>query len=164
MLFASMKTQLPTSSTWSNSSAASPPVQTQALAAKARIGATQANFLGHTISPAGVSPDGQKVRALTQMPSPTTIKQLRSLLSGLSYCRKFLPNLGVKVRPLNALLKQGVRFEYTDRMRPLVKTLLAELSRSATLVLPDWDAVTDGSRPFRIFSDACIDGFDACLK
>ena len=31
--------------------------------AKARIGATQANFLGHTISPAGVLEDGEKVRA-----------------------------------------------------------------------------------------------------
>ena len=45
---------------------------------KARIGATQANFLGHTISPAGVTPDSEKVRALTHMPSPSSVKQLRS--------------------------------------------------------------------------------------
>ncbi|CAB1115322.1 unnamed protein product [Ectocarpus sp. CCAP 1310/34] len=30
---------------------------------KARVGATPTNFLGHTISPAGVSPDGVKIRA-----------------------------------------------------------------------------------------------------
>lgn len=57
---------------------------------KARIGATHVNFLGHMISPAGVSPDGDKVRALTAMPDPANVRQLRSLLGGLRYYRKFL--------------------------------------------------------------------------
>lgn len=131
---------------------------------KARIGATQANFLGHTISPAGVAPDSEKVRALAEMPSPATVKQLRSLLGGLSYYRKFLPNLSVKLRSLNALLKQGVKFAYTNNMKVIVKALLAVLSSSPTLVFPDWDAVADRSRPLRLCSDACIDGFGACLE
>lgn len=76
----------------------------------ARVGATHASFLGNTISPACVSPDGEKVRALAQMPPPANVKQLRSVLGGLSYYRKFLENLATKVRPLNALLKQGVPF------------------------------------------------------
>lgn len=40
-----------------------------------RDGATLANFPGHTISPAGVSPDGDKVRALSHIPDPTNAKQ-----------------------------------------------------------------------------------------
>ncbi|CAB1119117.1 unnamed protein product [Ectocarpus sp. CCAP 1310/34] len=88
---------------------------------RARVGATHANFLGHTISPAGVSPDGVKVRALTHMPPPTNVKQLRSLLGGLSYYRIFLKSLAIKVRPLNSLVKQGVPFKYTPGM---VKRLL----------------------------------------
>ncbi|CAB1109884.1 unnamed protein product [Ectocarpus sp. CCAP 1310/34] len=83
------------------------------LPGKARVGATQVNFLGHTISPAGVSPDGVQVRALTHMPPPPNVKQLRSLLGGLSYYRIFLKNLATKMRPLNSLLKQGVPFKYT---------------------------------------------------
>eukprot|EP00752_Nemacystus_decipiens_P007106 g6368.t1 len=131
---------------------------------KARIGATKANFLGHTISPAGVTPDSEKVRALAQMPSPSNVRQLRSLLGGLSYYRKFLPNLAVKVRPLTSLLKQGVSFEYPDSMKAIVKTLLAHLSTSPVFVFPDWDVTADGSRPLRLCSDACIDGFGACLE
>ena len=131
---------------------------------KARVGATHANFLGHTISPAGVSPDGVKVRALTHMPPPTNVKQLRSLLGGLSYYRKFLKNLATKVRPLNALLKQGVLFKYTPSMIKVVKTLLSELTRPPILVFPDWAAVEDNSRPLRLCSDACIDGFGASLE
>ena len=60
---------------------------------KARLGATELDFLGHSISPAGLHPDTNKVRAMTEMPMPTNISQLRSLLGGLSYYSKFLPNL-----------------------------------------------------------------------
>ncbi|CAB1097394.1 unnamed protein product [Ectocarpus sp. CCAP 1310/34] len=44
---------------------------------KATIGATEAEFLGHTISPDGVRPNGDKVIALTKMPMPKDTKQLR---------------------------------------------------------------------------------------
>ncbi|CAB1117548.1 unnamed protein product [Ectocarpus sp. CCAP 1310/34] len=90
---------------------------------KARVGATHANFLGHTISPAVVSPDGVKVRALTHMLPPTNVKQLRSLLGGLSYYRMFLKNLATKVRPLNSILKQSVPFKYTPGVVKVVKTM-----------------------------------------
>ena len=52
---------------------------------KATIGATDADFLGHTISPAGIMPNAKKVEALTKMPVPTDLKQLRPLLDCLSY-------------------------------------------------------------------------------
>ncbi|CAB1107749.1 unnamed protein product [Ectocarpus sp. CCAP 1310/34] len=50
------------------------------------------------------------------MPPPTNVKQLRSLLGGLSDYRKFLKNLANKVRPLNSLLKQGVPFNRPLRL------------------------------------------------
>ncbi|CAB1102907.1 unnamed protein product [Ectocarpus sp. CCAP 1310/34] len=58
---------------------------------KVRVGATHANFLGHIISPAGVSPDGLKAGALTDMPPPPNVKQRWSLLGGLSY--QLLPEI-----------------------------------------------------------------------
>ena len=60
---------------------------------KSRIGAARVDFLGHVISADGVRPNDDRVAALTRMPMPTDIKQLRSLLGGLSYYRKFLPNM-----------------------------------------------------------------------
>ena len=56
---------------------------------KAKLGATDADFLGHTISSAGVSPNAEKVAALTKMPMPTNVKQLRSILGGIGYYCKF---------------------------------------------------------------------------
>ena len=49
---------------------------------KATIGATDAEFLGHTISPTGIIPNAQKAEA--KMPMPEDLKRLRSLLGALS--------------------------------------------------------------------------------
>ena len=52
---------------------------------KSRIGDARVDFLGHVISADGVRPNDDRVTALTRIPMPTDIKQLRSLLGGLSY-------------------------------------------------------------------------------
>ena len=70
---------------------------------KSRISATRVDFLGHVILADGVRPNDARVAALARMPMPTGIKQLRSLLGGLSYYRKFLPNMAYHIRPVTAL-------------------------------------------------------------
>ncbi|CAB1102849.1 unnamed protein product [Ectocarpus sp. CCAP 1310/34] len=119
---------------------------------KATIGAIEADSLGHTISPDGVRPNGAKVSALTKMPMPRNVKQLRSLLGGLSYYCKFLPNMAKRVRPLTTLLKKKEKFIFTPSMEQAVRVLLAESANS------------DGSRPFHLHIDASHDGFGGTLE
>ena len=76
---------------------------------KSRIGAARVVFLGHVILADGVRLNDARVAALARMPMPTDIKQLRSLLGGLSYYRKFLPNMAYHIRPVTALLKRALR-------------------------------------------------------
>ena len=80
-----------------------------------RIGAARVDFLGHVISADGVRPNDDRVAALTRMPMPTDIKQLRSLSGGLSYYRKSLPNIARHIRPIAALLKKGRRVRFQLR-------------------------------------------------
>ncbi|CAN0098373.1 unnamed protein product [Sphacelaria rigidula] len=54
---------------------------------KSRIDATKIESLDHCITPQGRSPLLDKVAALSDMPVPRDISQLRSLLGGLSYYR-----------------------------------------------------------------------------
>ena len=49
-------------------------------------------------------------------------------------------------------------------MEDTVCVLLAELATSPILVFPDWDAVIDTSRPFRLHRDAGTAGLDATLE
>ena len=97
------------------------------------------------------------------MPMPRDIKLLRSFLGGLSYYRKFLPTMANRVRSITSLLKKGAVFDFTPPMEEAVRALLAELARPPILVFPDWDAVIDKSRPFRLHYDASTDGLGAPL-
>ena len=81
---------------------------------------------------------------------PRNLKQLRSLLGGISYYRKFLPDMSKRIRPITALLKKGVIFSFTPSMEAIVRDILAELAAPPVLVFPDWGAVEDGSRPFGV--------------
>ncbi|CAB1112268.1 unnamed protein product [Ectocarpus sp. CCAP 1310/34] len=107
---------------------------------KATICATEAEILGHTISPDGVRPSGEILFALTKMPMPKDTKQLRALLGGLSYYRKFLPQMAKRIHPPTTLLKKNVKFEFTGSMESVVRQLLEELANPPVLVYPDWDA------------------------
>ena len=98
------------------------------------------------------------------MPMPTDIEQLRSLLSSFRYYRKFLPNMGRHIRPITAVLKKGVAFDFTSAMENTVRTLLAELAAPPVLLFPDWDAVIDTSRPFCLHCDASTAGLGATLE
>ena len=131
---------------------------------KSRIGAGRIDFLGHVISADGVRPNDDRVAALTRMPMPTDIKQLYSLLGGLSYYRKLLPNMAYRIRPITALLEKGAAFDFTSTMKDTVRALLAELATTPILVFPDWDAVVDTSRPFRLYCDASTAGDGATLE
>ena len=52
-------------------------------------------------------------------------------------------------------------FAFTPAMGKLVREILAELATPPILFFPTWGAVADGSRPFHVYCDACIDRFGA---
>ena len=91
---------------------------------KTRIGAARVDVLGHVISQDGVRPNDDKIVALARIPMPRDIKQLRSLLGGLSYYGKFLPNMAKRVRPITALLEKGATFSFTPPMEEAVRAYL----------------------------------------
>ncbi|CAB1103210.1 unnamed protein product [Ectocarpus sp. CCAP 1310/34] len=73
---------------------------------KTNLGVKVVTFLGHQVTAEGIGPDPEKVRPLREVPMPTNVSQLRSLLGSLSYYRKFLKNMSAKLKPINAMLKR----------------------------------------------------------
>ena len=58
----------------------------------AHLGVTDADFLGHSISPAGVRPNADKISTSIKT-MPRDLKHVRALLGGVGYYRKFLRRL-----------------------------------------------------------------------
>ncbi|CAM9522650.1 unnamed protein product [Sphacelaria rigidula] len=131
---------------------------------KPRLGATDLDFLGHSIPPAGLHPDTNKVEEMTDFPMPTNISQLRSLWGRLSFYRKFLPNLSKWMHILTELRKKGAVFFFTIDMKSITRESLKALSEKPVLCFPDWEAVQDGSRLFQLHTDASTNGFGGVLN
>lgn len=85
-------------------------------------------------------------------------------LGGLSYYRKFLPNLAKHLEPLTAMLKKGVAFDFTPVISGAARELVQELSQPIVLVIPDRDATRNQSHPLPPYCDVHQDGFDAVLE
>ena len=110
-------------------------------ASNARLGATDTNFLGRSISPAGVRPNAEDAPALTLIPMPSDLKQLLSLLGGLPYYRKSLRDMSKRIRPITANVKKGVKLLFMTTMEAIAHDVFAELASPPVLVYPDWDVV-----------------------
>ena len=102
--------------------------------------------------------------ALRKLPMPNIVSELRSLLGGLSYYRKFLPNLSRRLQPITRLLRNNVPFSFNAEMEALVRGILKVLTKPPVPVYPDFEAARDGSRKFRLYCDASAAGFGATLE
>ena len=69
-------------------------------------------LLGFIIQKDGIQLDPAKVNAILEMPSPFTIKELKSLQGKSASNRRFISNLVGRCRPFSELIKKGVTFEW----------------------------------------------------
>lgn len=58
----------------------------------------QVDYLGHTLSEKGISPNSDKIKAIVEAPSPSNCAQLQSYLGLLNYYSRFLPNASSLLR------------------------------------------------------------------
>ena len=131
---------------------------------KATICATDADFLGPTISPVGGMPIAQKVEALTERPMPKDLKQLRSLLGALAYCREPLCDIAKRIRLITSFLRQGVMFLVAPATEPSCGNSWPSGPRFRPSPTPTGTPSTDDSRPFLQYCDASVDGVGATLE
>ncbi len=61
--------------------------------------------MGHIVSGDGISPDPEKVKAVTRWEMPKDLKTLRSFLGFCGFYRRFISNYSAIVRPLTELTK-----------------------------------------------------------
>lgn len=116
------------------------------------------SYLGHIISPAGVSTYPKKVQIIADWPTPQSVKELRSFLGMAGYYRKFVKNFGLLAKPLTHLLKKGEMYVWTSETEASFQTLKTALMTTPVLALPDF------SKTFILETDAFDKGIDAVLQ
>ena len=75
--------------------------------AKSKFGMCNLNFLGHLVTPEGILPLRDKVKAVEDYPRPYNHKQLRAFLGFINYYHRFVHNMAHHLAPLYNLLKNS---------------------------------------------------------
>eukprot|EP00794_Sanderia_malayensis_P016602 gene16602-biopygen14025 len=105
-------------------------------ASKCSFGSHEVAYLGHTISKDGIHTDPKKVKAIQDIPAPSTLEELRSFLGLAGYYRRFIPEFATIASPLMALTKKATRFLWTDITQKAFEYLKTCLCSAPILAYP----------------------------
>ena len=75
---------------------------------KIDFGPKEVQYLGHVLSADGIHMGKDRIKAIIDLKTPTTIKELRSVLGTANFVRKFIQNLAPIIEHLVALARESV--------------------------------------------------------
>ncbi|KAL2083788.1 hypothetical protein ACEWY4_021561 [Coilia grayii] len=130
--------------------------------AKCSLFQRSVKYLGHVVSKGGMSTDPEKTMAVQDWPVPTTVKEVRAFLGFVGYYRRFIPGFSKRAVALHALLKgvggaSQVKVQWTDECQVAFEGLKQALLEAPVLAYADY------TLPFRLYTDASLQGLGAVL-
>ncbi|KAK3549103.1 hypothetical protein QTP70_031898 [Hemibagrus guttatus] len=116
-------------------------------------------FLGYVISHQGVEMDMVKVRAVTEWPAPTTVRELQRFLGFANFYRRCFRNYSSVAGPLTSLLRgKHKKLTWSDQAQMAFQQLKNCFTMAPILRHPDSDL------PFVVEVDASSSGLGAVLS
>ncbi len=120
---------------------------------------TKLKYLGHVVSPSGIEPDPDKIRAVHDYPTPTRLKEVRSFLGLTGYYRRFIKNYATIAEPLISITRNAdnKQFIWTPACQEAFEHLRQLLVEAPIISYPHFDL------PFILQLDASDVGLSAIL-
>ena len=98
---------------------------------------SEIEFLGRIVSAEGMKPSKSKTEAISAVPHPTNLSELKSFFGMLNYYHDFLPNLSTTLEPLHRLLRKSVTWNWSKDCQAAFVEAKILLCSSDLLVLFD---------------------------
>lgn len=114
-------------------------------------------FLGHHVSKSGIQTTAHKVQAITQMPQPRNVTEVKSFLGLVTFYGKFVPNLSTTCEPLYRLTRKDEPFLWGNSCQRAFEQVKNMMCSTPTL------AHFDPAKPIGISCDASPLGLGAVL-
>ena len=98
---------------------------------KCLFGISSGKFLGIMVSQQGIKANPEKVKAILDMVSPKTVKEVQRLAGQVAALNRFLSKATVKCLPFFKILKQA--FQWTDKCEVAFQSLKEYLAKPPLL-------------------------------
>ncbi|OWZ11919.1 Retrovirus-related Pol Polyprotein from transposon 412 [Phytophthora megakarya] len=124
---------------------------------KCHWGRNQVAFLGHIVTPSGILPNPEKVKAVMNVARPHDLHMVRALLGLTSYFRRYIPGFATIAAPLERLKEKGTVFRWNEDCEVPFYQLQRSLVRPPILAYPEF------STRFKLYVDSSHLVVGACL-
>lgn len=115
-------------------------------------------YLGYVVDARGLHVDGDKVKAMLELPKPKSVSEVRRIVGTFSWYRRFVPDFSTIIGPITALTKKNRKFEWTTECDESFRKIKECLVAAPILTCPDY------SLPFTIQCDSSGFGIGAVLS
>ncbi|MCO5614183.1 hypothetical protein L7F22_068464 [Adiantum nelumboides] len=105
---------------------------------KCHIGEDEVILLGHKVSYKGIEVDPSKAKALIDLPSPKSLKEVISFVQKVKYMSRFIHLASELLHPLQRLTQQ-VEFVWSRELEEYFCSIKVVLSELSTLMPPCWE-------------------------
>nr|GEZ08224.1 hypothetical protein [Tanacetum cinerariifolium] len=104
--------------------------------------------LGHKISKKGIEVDKAKIKVISKLPHPTTVKGIHNFLRHAGFYGRLIKDFLNISRPMTHLLEKNSPFIFSNECIQAFRTLKEKLTEAPILIAPNWD------QPFKLMCDA----------
>jgi len=111
---------------------------------------SEVKYLGHIVNKDGIRADPDKVKAISQMPAPRNVSELRSFMGMASYYRAFIYKFAIVCKSLYELTRIENKWEWLPIHQTTFEAIKTELLSNKILAHPNYNY------PFKIQTDAGI--------
>ena len=118
---------------------------------------SEIHYLGHLISPEGISPLPNKLDSIRHMPVLNSAKEIKQYLGLTGYYRKFVPRFADISRLLTTMTKKDAKFVWTSACQKSFELLKEALCGEPVL------KYVDTSKPYTLYTDTSKYGWAGVL-
>jgi len=125
---------------------------------KCHFGLPELKYLGHIVDRRELRTDPEKVKAITQWPNPTTVRQIRQFIGLASWYRRFIRDFYPSATPLTKLTRKNAKWCWGPEEDLAFRRLKDALTTAPILACPNFE------RKFILQTDASTSGLGAVLS